>query len=676
MHDFEVLVECVWRSWRQDKTKQPGPLFRPPCGWQRIWRISHQGEVLWDRRARHCQLPASPVLGPADASGGAGRSGLGLGCLPAAVLARVILGCDLSALLSLSAALPAVGRQGNASTREVGEAMPSGHHPAGGPRPERWLSFARASLRWADLLAGLRGLPKAVSGAGASARARRPAEDGESFSASGFKATVTSEACCVAMCADTKLLATGHQHGIRLWGLPGVKKMGLLQTRGAAVSLDIGQRGELLAAVLLSGDSFCVCAWDLTSLCPRAAALWQLPVPSTPLHFLAEGLMVSSPQGLQLLDLQGAAREILPLPGAPSASCRLGLESRVLAAVGARIFAAGAAASSSDPVQGRVCAFASTSASVTSLAASSSEVAAATCDGHIFLWRSDGVPLAELRALSELDLENLSWSTARAENLNPLVSSVLVLEEVLVCAVHLGQQQDSGCVVMAWHLPSCTRLPHPWHLAGPLEGSPELGTAPVLLSRVWGLSGSVAQWLAVVLSNATILAFGDSLTAAGYGSVPYGVYLAEMLGAKVEIAGVWAEATPAMLRLLRCGSAEVVLVLGGTNDVLGLGDTEDWKAGVVGCDLVQSQGDARAGRRPGRSGGGAGPAGLPKRGGLLCAAGNIECKACSDAGELQLQVLLREPEPSAGLAPLRWAALRLGGLLPLRPAAGGSAPRL
>lgn len=59
----------------------------------------------------------------------------------------------------------------------MGEAMPSGHHPAGGPRPERWLSFARASLRWADLLAGLRGLPKAVSGAGASARARRPAEE-------------------------------------------------------------------------------------------------------------------------------------------------------------------------------------------------------------------------------------------------------------------------------------------------------------------------------------------------------------------------------------------------------------------------------------------------------------------------------------------------------------------
>lgn len=131
-----------------------------------------------------------------------------------------------------------------------------------------------------------------------------PTKDGESFSASGFKATVTSEACCVAMCADTNLLATGHQHGIRLWGLPGVKKMGLLQTRGAAVSLDIGQRGELLAAVLLSGDSFCVCAWDLTSLCPRAAALWQLPVPSTPLHFLAEGLMVSSPQGLQLLESQ------------------------------------------------------------------------------------------------------------------------------------------------------------------------------------------------------------------------------------------------------------------------------------------------------------------------------------------------------------------------------------
>ena len=56
---------------------------------------------------------------------------LGLGCLPAAVLARVILGCDLSALLSLSAALPAVGRQGNASTREAGAGgcVPVGRTP-------------------------------------------------------------------------------------------------------------------------------------------------------------------------------------------------------------------------------------------------------------------------------------------------------------------------------------------------------------------------------------------------------------------------------------------------------------------------------------------------------------------------------------------------------------------
>ncbi|CAJ1384376.1 unnamed protein product [Effrenium voratum] len=39
-------------------------------------------------------------------------------------------------------------------------------------------------------------------------------------------------------------------------------------------------------------------------------------------------------------------------------------------------------------------------------------------------------------------------------------------------------------------------------------------------------------------------------------------------------------------RLLRCGSAEVVLVLGGTNDVLGLGHTEDWKQASLAATLA------------------------------------------------------------------------------------------
>ena len=44
--------------------------------------------------------------------------------------------------------------------------------------------------------------------------------------------------------------------------------------------------------------------------------------------------------------------------------------------------------------------------------------------------------------------------------------------------------------------------------------------------------GAGAKHAQILRSNITVLAFGDSLTAAGAGSLPYGVFLAEMLGVK------------------------------------------------------------------------------------------------------------------------------------------------
>ena len=71
----------------------------------------------------------------------------GLSALPAAVLARILLSCDLTGLCCLAAAasLFCLG------SSDVGEAMPLPCEKG----PDRWLSFARASLLWADLLACL-----------------------------------------------------------------------------------------------------------------------------------------------------------------------------------------------------------------------------------------------------------------------------------------------------------------------------------------------------------------------------------------------------------------------------------------------------------------------------------------------------------------------------------------
>eukprot|EP00435_Cladocopium_sp_Y103_P058100 s186_g20.t1 len=100
--------------------------------------------------------------------------------------------------------------------------------------------------------------------------------------------------------------------------------------------------------------------------------------------------------------------------------------------------------------------------------------------------------------------------------------------------------------------------------------------AALLLTAVQGgwQAAEIQHVPKVLRSNLTIFALGDSLTAAGFGSVAYGMLLSEMLGLQVDIAGVWGERTRQMLERFQqhisggSGAApEVVLVLAGTNDV-------------------------------------------------------------------------------------------------------------
>lgn len=74
----------------------------------------------------------------------------------------------------------------------------------------------------------------------------------------------------------------------------------------------------------------------------------------------------------------------------------------------------------------------------------------------------------------------------------------------------------------------------------------------------------------LALNGTWLLALGDSLTAGGFGSVPYGATLGELLGVQVVVQGVWGEPTDAMLQRMRAlgmPRSGAVLVLAGTNDL-------------------------------------------------------------------------------------------------------------
>lgn len=121
------------------RSGEGGPNFAPNYGWHRIWRISRNKEIIWDRHARVWRPPTASRLGPQPrapqaqsgrlAGHGAGSGSTldskalsgawpvapGLPSLPAALLARVVLCCDFATLVRLAAALPAVARLGGAN---------------------------------------------------------------------------------------------------------------------------------------------------------------------------------------------------------------------------------------------------------------------------------------------------------------------------------------------------------------------------------------------------------------------------------------------------------------------------------------------------------------------------------------------------------------------------------
>ncbi|CAK9050598.1 unnamed protein product [Durusdinium trenchii] len=489
--DYEVFVEYAdgpdrsqpnaqrkLSSLRQEKVEkskrgyqpQSGyqPSFRPPCGWQRIWRISHQQDVLWDRSAKLCLLPLSRSPSAVSA---ATRNHFAE--LPAAILARVVLICDLSALMTLASAFPAIGR----TSLELAEAMPVAAPPAGAAHA-RWLSFARASLRWAELLGGLRSAVEASRGSVGRRKSSSNDSSHNSLTMAGMAGMAgapctsfappvcTFEASCASMCPSSPhLFATGHQDGIRLWGHPGTTKMGLLKTKSPVISLDLGKSGEMLAAITMNQAQSVAMLWDLTSVNGASSPLWQVSAAPLDPHFLSDGLLVgkaaeAARATLQVLDYNcGRVLQELEFPGVPSASCkcmpmptaspsrRTTMLPSVFVAAAGNIYKV--VDDAVDPVQRRVVPFATLPSAVLALAAAPrcsagaavAAVAAARADGLVSVLSTDGALLAELK-----ELENLSWSVSRAEtltglgtsSLRPLVSSLVLLEEVLVCAVNLG----------------------------------------------------------------------------------------------------------------------------------------------------------------------------------------------------------------------------------------------
>lgn len=291
--------------------------------------------------------------------------------------------------------------------------------------------------------------------------------------------------------------------------------MGLVKTRSPVLALDLGPTGDLLVAVLVCSQSprlFWVASWDLSSLNAAATPLWQVQAPSTVVHFLGSQVLVSSPTGVQLLcAATGQPLESIELGGMPGSSCKSPLppswsagygavprcqQHCVLLAAKQKLLAVTEGLASTAVQRCEVFEFVpEITEEITALSCSATEVAASTCS-HVFVWRlADRAFLARLPAISEFDLENVSWSLCRAETLagleenGPAIAQILLVEELLVCCVNLGQpgQDSAGCAWMAWHVPSCTRLPHPWHLAGPLEASPTSrasATAPVLLPGI------------------------------------------------------------------------------------------------------------------------------------------------------------------------------------------------
>ena len=336
--------------------------------------------------------------------------------------------------------------------------------------PDRWLSFARASLLWADLLACLHlGSAKVAHRCQQLGRQTRALAaswitgSGEGTAAASFStytSATTSEASCAAMCPDAPgLMATGHEHGIRLWGMPEMAKLGVIRTRCPVIALDLGRKGDFLAAIQ-TGPAWLLCVWDLTLEIAGpglSAPLWSMNVPSvTPLQFFGASVLVPrTGAGLEMLDASdGASVHTIDLPGCPQAACPC-IEPQewcceaprvartcIILAVGSTLFAI-AERGASTHVQGskasEVFTFAKPQdtpcSQLVSLGASSTEVASSTSDGQVLVWKLvDRTLLGVFPTFTVLDFENLSWSVGKAETVFPSQPT-----QMLALRLHQGE---------------------------------------------------------------------------------------------------------------------------------------------------------------------------------------------------------------------------------------------
>jgi len=608
--------------------------FRPPCGWQRFWRLRCPSRgVLWDRAARIWQAPVLPAAARAMVTCGCTHdSRIGDSSprrsgevsdhifrrLPAVVFARIVLCCDIASLLRCSVALPLLGRLCLVGANCVGQRSPAGseehsasrpidddfdacselavvmpqphchggrpsegshqpvprgeilgHRPSAARQATSWLSFARASLRWAELWSTIGeamrvSAPRRDSSApGAVADGTRQHPRRSPLSSSSGPIPLKTFAGAVAVDAQgSRLLATGHDQAIRLWQLPELKRLGLLRIRGCASCLDLGFGGRLLCACIVAphngdrlpqdgggvdgdggddgghGDNYVagraadpgqepqgvITVWDLEVADSSWKPLWQIVLSGIiGLAFCGvcptqEGVLaVVLSRGVLLLDsATGSQLSLVQLPGQQPVACCCRLASAPSQKIADGIVVGGAnqgifafwpdlngreqgahriEALDGGEVLGRV----------TAVSASSTEVVGAGINGRVLVWQqrqeftadalAGDMPPAEGRAVSLARpspffvqvatmeaftrevAESLAWASTDAsfETLAGRlhITRLLAVDELVLCVVGLRSAPLSsirGCGILAWHAPTGSRIPHPWHSAGPLGG--------------------------------------------------------------------------------------------------------------------------------------------------------------------------------------------------------------
>ncbi|CAK0827429.1 unnamed protein product, partial [Prorocentrum cordatum] len=382
---------------------------------------------------------------------------------------------------------------------------PAPRRQAGRRAAWSWLSFARASLRWAEIWAAVEttALPRTLRPRGGHrpsceeppSPAGVPCAAGRS-SRSGV-ARVADQAFAAASCSGApQLLATGHRRCVRLWHLPEpgsppheAERLGCLRLRGAVWALDVGEGGRLLAAVCEPERGQAAAAlgvWDLTQDLASARPLWQAPLPdAVGIAFSGPLLAVGLGRSVAFLcSRTGQRRAAADLAAPARVHCRAGGGTAVLLSAGCRLWAATAReegprggpstatlAPFDDRAGGACPAFVAASAS-------RAEAVAATSCGQVSVWRlEDRSLLAVMDAFASVAAsmaEQLSWATSSAVDLSLEVVSVLAADEVVVCTVAVGASGPAAAggaahALVALHAVTGAPLPHPWHRASRID---------------------------------------------------------------------------------------------------------------------------------------------------------------------------------------------------------------